>query len=168
MNSNLNVSDLFEMAMLIEQDGYAFYTVSAKKLNDIKLISFFHFLAEEEMKHEKNLKKIKNRIESFVQIKSLPKEYNKNIKKYLDSLTPQKNINLNKKIEELSSVDDALNLALEFEKDSIIFYSILKTVIDNDLNPIIDEIISEEIGHILKIYEYKTTGLPEPEDKHST
>ena len=168
MNSSLNVSDLLELAILIEQDGYSFYTVSAKKLKDIKLISFFHFLAEEEMKHERNLKNFKNRNESFMQINPLPKEYNKTLKNYLDSLTPQKNINLRKKIEELSSIDDALNLALEFEKDSLTFYSILKTVIESDLNPIIDQIISEEIKHILNIYEYKTTGLPEPEDKHST
>ncbi len=168
MNDNLIVSDLFELAALIEQDGFAFYTESAKKLKDIKLISFFHFLAEEELKHERYLRSIKNRANGFSNMASLPKEYNETLKNYMDSLAPRKNTNLKKMIDDVSTVDDALNLALEFEKDSVVFYSMLKTVAHRGLHTMLDEIIAGEVTHIVKIYQFKTIGLPEPMDKHSS
>ncbi len=168
MNDNLFVSDLLELAILNEQDGYAFYTVSAKKLNDEKLISFFHFLAEEELKHQKYLKDMKNRLDTFAAKESLPRSYDASLKTYMNSLAPGKDKALEAQVDQVSNVEDALKIALDFERNSVIYYAILKTIAHPDLYPMLDEIIKEEVKHVLKINHYKETGIPEMEDRDAT
>lgn len=168
MSDNLMVADLLELAALNEQDGYAFYVESAKKLNEEKLIDFFNFLAEEELRHHKFLTDYKNRIDSFIPREPLPREYNENLKNCMSSLSPKKNTNLKESVEEITTIEEALELAFNFEKDSVVFYAMLKTVASQDLYPMLDKIIEEEVKHIVKIQEYKTGELPSQPDKHAT
>jgi len=58
---------------------------------------------------------------------------------------------LKKKIAEIKNADDAVAMALEFEKDSIVLFSMLKKYIGSKGEGIVESIIQEELTHIYKI-----------------
>ena len=156
----LNVKEIVDFAVYIEANGYEFYTDTAKKFDNLKMVELFHFLAEEELKHEHTFKQLKENLGSFTPHESYEGEYNIYMRDFLKSHTLGDNKVVKEKIAAVETIEDAIKLALEFEKDSVVFFASLKKFIGTKNVETVEKIVQEEVGHITMLYrlskEYKS------------
>jgi len=152
MSQLLNVSEIVNFAVYIEQNGYEFYTDTAKKFDNLKLVKLFHYLAEEELKHESTFKKLGKAVGSFSPPETYEGEYDVYMKDFLKSHTLGDSRAVKEKVQAVSSIDDAIQVALGFEKDSVVFFASLKKFIGKEHLDTVDQIIQEEVSHITMLY----------------
>jgi rubrerythrin len=62
---------------------------------------------------------------------------------------------LKEKLAAIKTVDDAVNVALDFEKDSIVLFTMLLKYVQDENKKMVDAIIQEEITHIVKISQFR-------------
>jgi rubrerythrin len=154
MGQLLNVGEAVEFAIYIEQNGCKFYLETMKKFNDEKLVELFQFLADEELKHEKTFRGLLKKTGTFTPPESSPGEYEAYMKDFLKTHALADDEALQKKLAGIKTIDDAVNMALDFEKDSIVLFTMVKKYIDDQNKSHVETIIQEEISHILKITQY--------------
>lgn len=153
MGNLLNVSEVVEFAVYIE-NGYKFYVETMKKFADERLLKLFQFLADEEFKHESTFKNLLKQIGSTTPHESYPGEYEAYMKDFLKTHALSNDEALKQKLDSIKTIDDAIQVALDFEKDSIILFTMLKKYIEQEKQHHVEAIIQEEILHIFKITEY--------------
>lgn len=153
MNYLLNVSEILDFAVFIEQSGYRFYVESVKKFPDKKTVELFQYLADEEFKHEKYFANIKKDLPETVMAGDA--EYEAYMKDFCKTHSLGNPEVLEKKISGISSFQEALDMALEFEKDSVVFFLELKAIIGPEKGHLVEQVIQEELKHIRRILEYK-------------
>ncbi len=155
MGNLLSVNEIVEFAIYIEKNGYKFYIQTMKKLTSEGILKLFQFLADEEFKHEAAFKKMLKEIGSSTPHESYPGEYETYMRDFLKSHALSNDQALKEKLDSIKTEEDAIDVALDFEKDSIILFSMLKKYIEDDKQHIVDAIIQEEITHIFRINEYQ-------------
>ncbi len=151
MSHLFNVTEIIEFAVYIEQNGYKFYTETMKKLKESRIMELFQFLADEELRHENTFKNLVKEVGSFTPVESYPGEYEGYMKDFLKMHALGNNEILKSKIESIKTTDDAVKMALEFEKDSIVLFTFVKKNIGTKGQKTVDKIIDEELTHIYKI-----------------
>lgn len=164
MSGFLNASEIVEFALYIEQKGYQFYIESAKKLNDPKLLDLFNILAEEELRHEHIFKRLQKDVGFFIPEESYEGEYQNYMKEYLKTISPTTNEKMIQLVKRINSVEEAIDMALGFEKDSVVFYNLLINFVNGESKKTVENIIQEEIKHVLKLNNYKTNYTAEIPD----
>lgn len=143
----VNLSELLSIALNIEAEGYAFYTNLASAQTDEQSKQLFQNLAQQEREHQEIFKKLINEFSQpdsskdnwvFEEVAGYLKSYaNMSI---FPTMTKMKNMNPR----------EALKLAVEVEKDSILFYSELLPYAGNEKETI-KKIISEEKRHLMDL-----------------
>lgn len=155
MSSILNVSEAVEFAIYIEQNGYKFYIESMKKLKDEKLLKLFQFLADEEFKHEATFKRLLEKTGTVTPHESYPGEYQTYMKDFLKTHALANDEALKKQLDSIKTIEDAVNVALDFERDSIVLFTMIKKYVQEENQDMVEGIIQEEVSHILKISQYR-------------
>ncbi|ABR30458.1 ferritin [Thermosipho melanesiensis] len=138
----MTVNELLGVALKIEGAGYSYYTKLAN-ISTGKLKELFVELANEEREHAKIFEEILKSFEEN-QTLSLNEEEIGYLKAFADDIIFPK---LSIKVPQ--SVKEALKLAIEVEKDSIIFYTDIKALIPN--KEAFEKIIEEEKKHMKKL-----------------
>ena len=148
-------SEIIQMALQIEQQGIDFYTALLEKPMEPPVREVIQFLIDQEKKHidiftelEQNLGDIR-----------IPETYPGEIQNYMkcfvkDRVFPDPLA----EIPETDQPEDfktAINRAIEFEKQSILFYSGLTHVVQTKASDTIEEIISQEHFHIRELLHLK-------------
>jgi rubrerythrin len=154
MGQLLTVSEVVEFAVYIEKNGYKFYVESMKKLKDERLMDLFQYLADEERKHEETFKKLLEKTGAFTPHESYPGEYDAYMRNFLKTHALANDNALKEKLESIKTIDNAVQVALDFEKDSIVLFTMLKKYMNDKNKPLVDSIIQEEVSHILRISQY--------------
>lgn len=139
----MTINELLGVALKIEGAGYSYY----EKLSNVSsgaLKNLFLELANEEREHAKIFEEI---LSGFKDEKNL--NLNEEEVGYLkafaeDVIFPKLTI---EKIP--TSVKEAIKLAIEVEKDSIIFYNDIKMLVSD--NSAIEKVIEEEKKHMKKL-----------------
>ncbi|HOJ92452.1 MAG TPA: ferritin family protein [Dictyoglomaceae bacterium] len=147
-------ADLLEMAIHIEEEGEKFYKMLEDKAEKEDLKRFFSFLAIEEKKHAITFKEIYKEIEKEGFISAYPdEEANKYLHAFVDS---QVFINWDDMMKRsYFNIEEVLNIAINLEKDSILFYYELERFIPEKDKKILHEIIKQEKNHLLQLTEFK-------------
>ena len=157
-----------EMAVETEKNGRRFYEAVAGRTQDAKLKDLFGFLAEEESRH----------ITTFQSIARALKEKPEDLAydwqeaaRYLDAVVESKYFLGTGKalplIEECRTPADALNHAIGFEKETLLFYSEILEMVSASVKPVVRKLITEEQSHVAKLSEARKalgSGL-EPEEQ---
>jgi rubrerythrin len=154
-----DASEIVEFAVYIEQNGYEFYTETAKKFDNEKIVRLFNYLAEEELKHERVFKELKKEAGLFNPHQSYEGEFEAYMKDFLKSHALGDNKAVKEKVGKVSTMEDALNVALDFEKDSVVFFTTLKNHVQQEKRATIDKIIDEEVAHMTMIFNLKREML---------
>ena len=55
------------------------------------------------------------------------------------------------KVDGIKTLDEAVDMALSFEKDSIVFFTEIKEITGFDGDGVVQKVINEELSHIRKI-----------------
>ena len=148
----LETREILESAVIIEQSGYEFYIKSMKKLADPKVTQLFQYLADEEFKHENKFKSILSALDPAGRGGPADEEYRAYLRGFCRAhllANPEKAGQL---VESIRNEQDALTLAMQFEKDSVIFFTELKNLYADDPLGSIERIIQEEMTHIRRIF----------------
>lgn len=150
----LDVKEILGFAVYIEERGYEFYVGAMKKLADPRATAFFQYLADEEFKHGKLFKKMMDEEGGAVAAEPDP-EYQAYMREFVRAHQLGDREAIQDKLARLSTLDDILDLAMGFEKDSIVMFSELKETASRENSPALGKVVREEMGHLRKIFEMK-------------
>lgn len=142
----MQLKELLNVALKIESDGYEMYSNLAQE-NEGELHKLFKDLAAQEREHQQRFKKIFDQcMEDQAQYTDWTDDENAGYLMSFAELSIFPKLSGNKKPE---NVNDAIDMAIEVEKDSIIFYSDLKSYFKDKKT--IDQIIAEEKQHLMDL-----------------
>lgn len=146
--------EIVEIAVRIEENGYAFYIAAAEKIretNDVKKL--FLDLAEQETTHTATFQKIFEKFEPE-EFEQSEEDYSAYIQNLADKHIfgkPEAGVEL---ANTLKTPKEALEAAFKFENDSVAFYKELYSKVKSDSKPIIKQILAEEIAHAARIKKF--------------
>ena len=145
--------EIIDMAIKIERNGENYYRQATVKVTDPSLQSLLLFLADEEHEHARWFEAFKQRIKDSDEDRKLAEISGT----MLQSVVGNQRFSLDDAdLAELDSTDKLIGIAIEFEKDSILFYEMLQSFIeDSETLRQLNEIIAEENRHIEMLNDYK-------------
>ena len=148
-------SEIVELGVQIEVNGYDFYSVLSGKAKNKKAKEVFKYLAAEEKKHIARFQEILDMVQKYEPKEAYPTEYFS----YMNSLAGTYVFTKKGKgsliAKNTKDEKEAIDLGIGFEKDSIKFYEGMKKAAPPESNNIVDMIIAEEEEHINKLTDLK-------------
>lgn len=160
-----SIDEIFEIAEQIERNGAAFYRKAAEIAGSDSIRELFNDLAEQEDEHLRTFAEMRKKLvppEASIAV------YDKDeiVAIYLQALAGNEIFNTSQKPGELlagkESASDILRIAIGKERDSIIYYAAVRSLMDNtEDKEKVEQIIREEQKHIEDI----TVGLEECQEK---
>ena len=159
MSFNFNADEIFQMGVLIETNGQKFYEAVAKNASDPPAQKLFLDLSRWESQHIELFKKLKQRLPESAKREDLF-DPNQELYLYLKATADSHVFIKNRDMPHLASTCktplEALDLAIAFEKDSVVFYTTMKKLVPEHLGKDeIDILIDEEISHIFALTQKK-------------
>jgi len=154
MSYLLDVKEILGFAVYIEERGYEFYVEAMNKFSEHRATELFQYLADEEFKHEKVFQKLMQQDGDFKKGET-DAEYEAYMREFCKAHSLGDKEAINAKLARLSSLDEILDLALGFEKDSIVFFSQLKDSFAKGHTAPLEKVIHEETGHLRRIFQMK-------------
>jgi rubrerythrin len=148
-----NIDEVFEMAEQIERNGVAFYNKAAEMFPEYTKKSIFLKLAEMEKEHEKrfhqmrlDLAKKERELSQFLDPQGEAAAY---LRAMVSGKVFDPKLDPTTRFKQVRSLSEVLRIAIDVEKDSIIFYLGLKEMIPQGLGKDkIDLIVREEMSHV--------------------
>lgn len=143
----VNLTELLSIALKIEAEGYVFYSNMAEQQIDKNTKQLFLNLAQQERVHQEIFKGLINDVSH--RESSIDSWVSEEVAGYLKSYASMSVFPTMERMKQVS-FKEALNLAVEVEKDSIIFYSELLPYVGNEKETV-KKIISEEKRHLMDL-----------------
>ena len=143
------VNDICDIAIQIERNGERIYREAAKRSDDLQMAQLFNWMADEERRHAQWFQDL--RLPSRV-----PPEHEE-IESMGRSLLREMMENQPFSLEEdrmqaVADLSSLLNLSIEFEQDTIMFYEMLCSFIDEaETREQLNRVIAEELGHVRQL-----------------
>ena len=145
-----------EMGIQIEKNGKAFYESVAAKSKNAKAKEVFEYLARQEEDHIKTFKKI---FEDAKCVREPQGAYPDEYFAYMNALAGSYIFTQKDKgvevAEKVTSDEEAIDLGIKLEKDSILLYEGMKEAVPEEDKSLVDRIIIEEKEHFRKLSELK-------------
>ena len=148
-----SLREVVDQALQTEKLGYQFYTTMIQRFEkeeDMKKL--FAFLAKEELHHEKTF------AEMLAQLKDTEPVNWEDANQYLRAIVESEFFLGKSKalpsMEHVKTVEDALDFAIEFEKQTFLYFHGLKDWVKE--KEIVDRIIDEEKKHIMQLSKFKS------------
>ena len=144
-----SMGDIIDLAIQIETNAESVYRNALKKISDPALISILRWLADEEVEHAKWFRQLKAMTQSEIKDPAVEAMG----KSLLTDVLGRQSFSLKEAdFSEINHLEDLLSLAIEFEKDKVIFYNMLRQFIeDNETLDFLEKIIKEETHHIQEL-----------------
>jgi rubrerythrin len=151
------VSEIYALAVQIEKNGESFYREASRKVSSPQLRSLLEYLADEEVKHIETFTQKK---EAFHSEKGQPALDEAGSAVLQEILGGQRFSLEEVNLSEMEKAEDFLQMALEFERDTILFFELIGSFIeDADTLEKLNEIIEEENRHIKLLEDYRTVSV---------
>lgn len=143
--------DIRDIAIQIEKNGQASYLEAAQSAKDPEVAKFFKMMADDEYKHAQWFERMllpEEPVAKDTHIEQMGREL-------LQGMMTQQTFSLDKnKLAAVTDVLDAVRQSIEFEQDTILFYEMLHSFLeDSHTMRQIEIIIAEEQSHIDKLEE---------------
>lgn len=141
------IDDIRDIAIQIERNGEAAYRSAGKKATDAQLAGLLEWMADEEHRHAKWFENmaLRDRI-------VLPEHRDMEAmgRSLLQEMVKNQTFSLNgEQLETADNVDELLAQSMDFEHDTILFYDMLKSFVeDKQTAAQLDMIIDEEREHV--------------------
>ena len=151
MPADFTAKEVIEMGVQIERNGFIFYELLSKKVTSEKVREIFEFLAGEEKRHVASFEKLLDSIQQYDPSEAYPDEYFA----YMRELASEHVFTM---AEEGAKIADSINdnkkaveIALKFEKDSVLFYEQMQKIVGEEDKKIIQSLIYQEQQHVEKL-----------------
>jgi rubrerythrin len=148
-------SEIVEIGIQIENNGRDFYNMLVKKTEDEKAREIFKFLAGEEEKHIKAFEGILEKTQAFAPQGLDADDYIR----YMKVLAGEHIFTQKDRGEEIAqntkSDKEAIDVAIRFEEDSIVFYTGMKRIVPEYDHKVIEALIIQEENHLKQVLDLK-------------
>jgi rubrerythrin len=145
-------TDIIEMAMEVEKSGEIFYREVAKKATSSEVRELFEELAEQEKYHYAAFKKMSGSV--WEQTPSAEGEWDQYVM-YLQATIQSSFFEGSDKAlslaEQVNNEQEALEMALGFEKETMLFFYDLRDKVSDLDKPVVEGIINEERVHMRRL-----------------
>ena len=149
MQEIFSIEDVINVMIELETCGNEHYLSLSKQTQSEELKNLFLNLANAEQKHKLRYENFKKEILNF-EHENVSDDY----EAYMLSLLKQTIRFLNETRNQIN-VEEGFLLAIQLEKDTILFLLELKSMIGQQFNADMEQIISEERGHLKLLYQYQ-------------
>lgn len=147
--------EIIEIGIQIEKNGRDFYNTLLKQSKEIEIQDLFKFLATEEEKHIKAFQKILEQTGQY-EVQGLDSD---DYYAYMNALASEHvftKANTGEPVaRSIKSDKEAIEMAIGFEKDSIIFYEGMIRVVPDDDKKIVNALIIQEQDHLRRLTRMK-------------
>lgn len=156
--STYSLNEIVEFAVQIEHNGYAFYHEATKhKGLDQASLNLLTDLRDQELNHEQTFLALRD--DEDMQQLTLTQDWEL-VASYLKTIVDSRIFNTEdaaiKLATEARGVKDILNYAIQFEKDTLLFFHTVKDSIANPkAKAAVAKIIQEEISHVIRLNDFK-------------
>ncbi|MBI4650926.1 ferritin family protein [Candidatus Desantisbacteria bacterium] len=151
MAANFAGSEIVELGIQIEKNGRDFYNILAGKANNKKITQTFIYLAKEEDGHIKVFNDLLNSVSKYEPVEAYPEEYFAYMHILADEYVFIQNNKGTELAQKINTITDAIKMAIEFEKDSILFFEGMKKLVNQKDQKIIEDLISQEQNHLRQL-----------------
>lgn len=157
MSITFSGRELLEIAIQIEKNGFAFYTNVALNVTERKTIEVINWLAQEENSHIKRFEEILSgfKDEELDMPPAELEEYTLYLKALADARVFPSELKAREAALGIKSERDAINMAIEFEKDSLLFLHAMKEMVPGEDVFAVEELQREEMLHLKKLVALK-------------
>ncbi len=150
-----NSGEVFQAAIEIEKNGLNFYTRARQAVSDPEIVELFTSLARDEVEHKKRFEAILSEMPEELKRPTVS-DPDQEIDLYIRSLADQHVFGSKEKQAglpaNLVTVEDALKLALQFEKDSVIFYlGLQEATCEGRARDLVALLVKEELQHVRRL-----------------
>jgi rubrerythrin len=159
MSIFFNADEIFQMGLRIETSGKEFYATVAQNSSDPAMQKFFSDLSRWESEHIHYFDRLRQALPGSAK-RGASFDPGEELLLYLQASADSHVFLRNKDIQKLASQCktplEVLELAIAFEKDSVVFYTTMKKVTPEEFGKKeIDLLIDEEVGHIALLHQKK-------------
>jgi rubrerythrin len=152
MSMQFNAWEVYGMGVRIEENGKAFYDEAARRTAETALREFFRELAVWEGQHIELFRGLRDALPSGAREESLfdpDSEMGDYLAAMADSHVFLRNADIPAMVAACRGPAEILDLAMSFEKDSVVFYATMRKVVsDRAGRETIERLIDEELGHV--------------------
>jgi len=158
--SVFSVNEIIELAVQIEHNGYAFYNEAIKHTGlDIQSKDLLTILRDQELTHEKIFLALRD--DEDLKFLTLSQDWEM-VASYLKAIVDARIFNTEDAAIQLATkaqnVMDILDYAIQFEKDTLLFFHTIKDTLSHlKAQDAVARIIHEEISHVLRLTGYKAS-----------
>ncbi len=148
--------EIIEFAIRIEENGQEIYREASEKVSDPALVSLLQWLAHEESEHVRwfsNLKKTAKDEDVDPELEELGQSI-------LLGIVGDQAFSLEERdLSTIADLQEVLKIALDFEKDTVMFYEMMGTFVQEDAALAkLNQIIREENRHVNVLSEFLLKG----------
>jgi rubrerythrin len=146
------MSEIIEFAIRIEENGEKVYRDASEKVSEPSLVSLLQWLADEESEHVRWFSELKG----TVQEESVDPKVGEMGQSLLLGIVGDQTFSLKEwDLSKIADLKEVLKIALGFEKDTVIFYEMMGSFIQEDAALAkLDQIIQEEKRHVKTLSEF--------------
>lgn len=155
MGNIFSAPEVVEMGIQIEKNGRDFYSGAIALIKSDKPKDIFTYLAGEEEKHIMTFEAMLLDVKKYEPSEAYPGEYFAYLKALAKGYVFTKEGKGKEIAKNVKSQDNAIELGIGFEKDSILFYQGMKQIVLEDEHEVIQKLIEQEQKHLLKLYELR-------------
>jgi rubrerythrin len=151
MPIDFSVDEVFEMAEQIERNGAKFYREAAQKTSDKAIQKMFVDLAAMEDGHLRIFQEMRKQLAAGEK-EPMVFDPDNEASLYLQSMADSHGIegrkNLMTKLTGKETTREIFEIAINAERNSIVFYTVLKGLVSAAGKDKVEAIITEEVGHL--------------------
>ena len=138
--------DIRDIAIQIERNGERTYRKASEITKDPELAKILLWLADEEHRHKQWF----NALQTERKVSPQNREMEAMGRALLQDMVKDQPFSLDaEQLDGAADLTDLLTQSMQFEKDTILFYDLLKTLVeDHEASAQLDLIIDEERGHV--------------------
>jgi rubrerythrin len=155
MMFNFNASEVFDIAIKIEENGKQFYDRSREIIKDPEVQKLFAELAQEEIKHKEKFTTLKSELPASTASGAVfdpDHELDLYLKMMADQHVFISSDGVEAQLGRIKSATDALKMAVEFEKDSVIFFLTMQDATEGvQGKALIGSLVKEEQEHLRRL-----------------
>jgi rubrerythrin len=158
--STYSLNEIVELAVQIEHNGYAFYHEATKhKGLDKESLNLLTILRDQELNHEKIFLALRD--DDDLKHLTMTQDWEL-VASYLKTITDSRIFNTENAAIKLATnakdIKDILDYAIQFEKDTLLFFHTVKDAISSSkAQTAVARIIHEELSHVLRLNDFRAT-----------
>jgi rubrerythrin len=150
-----NANEIFQMAIDIEENGRLFYEKAQGLVDNPEVKDMFAKLANDEIEHKKKFISLKAQLPESAKVPTVWDPDNE-LDQYLRMMAGmnvfRSDVSVQKALDQVNNTTDALELAIQFEKDSVVFYLTMQDATEEKRGrELIGQLVQEEREHLRRL-----------------